>query len=271
MRTVTSKDSTPIAFDQVGQGPSLILVGGASTTRTDAASVAAALAPYFTVFAYDRRGRGDSGDTSPYAVEREVEDIESLLDAAGGTELRNRRLRCGGGRAHVCHQHGVGWRRKEIEIPDEGRTGKSLRFEFRVHNRHDGEPAVQRTDGRDLGKIGRTKQGNPGVAALARDLQRGHAVGLGTPEQRERIRHEFEGQPRLFGETAGRQIIGVAPGGRLADFDQPFLNATLEISVGKPEGDTELGRKPALGLLSAAFDVFQQPEDNSGLLNVAGL
>ena len=85
MRTVTSKDSTPIAFDQVGQGLPLILVGGASTTRTDAASVAAALAPSFTVFAYDRRGRGDSGDTSPYAVEREVEDIESLLDAAGGT------------------------------------------------------------------------------------------------------------------------------------------------------------------------------------------
>ena len=85
MRTVTSKDGARIAFDQSGQGPALILVGGASTTRADEASLAAALAPYFTVFAYDRRGRGDSGDTAPYAVEREVEDIAALIDEAGGT------------------------------------------------------------------------------------------------------------------------------------------------------------------------------------------
>lgn len=84
MRTVTSKDNTRIAFDQSGQGPSIILVGGASTTRADEASLAAALAPYFAVFAYDRRGRGDSGDTTPYAVEREVEDIAALIDEAGG-------------------------------------------------------------------------------------------------------------------------------------------------------------------------------------------
>jgi pimeloyl-ACP methyl ester carboxylesterase len=85
MKTVVSKDSTHIAFDQSGQGPALILVSGASATRADEASVAAALAPYFTVFAYDRRARGDSGDTRPYAVEREVEDIEALIDEAGGS------------------------------------------------------------------------------------------------------------------------------------------------------------------------------------------
>lgn len=85
MNTVTSKDGTPIAYDQSGQGPALILVVGASARRVDAVSIAAALAPYFTVFAYDRRGRGDSGDTLPYAVEREVEDIEALIDAAGGS------------------------------------------------------------------------------------------------------------------------------------------------------------------------------------------
>jgi pimeloyl-ACP methyl ester carboxylesterase len=85
MRSVISKDSTPIAFDQSGQGPALILVAGASATRNDEASVAAALAPYFTVFAYDRRARGDSGDTPPYTVEREVEDIESLIDEAGSS------------------------------------------------------------------------------------------------------------------------------------------------------------------------------------------
>src|SRR5215475_1777814 len=85
MTTVVSKDGTPIAFDQVGQGPALMLVSGASATRADEASMAAALATYFTVFAYDRRARGDSGDTRPYAVEREVEDLEALIDEAGGS------------------------------------------------------------------------------------------------------------------------------------------------------------------------------------------
>ena len=84
MRTVISKDGTPIAFDQSGQGPAIILVGGASSTRLAAASLTAALAPHFTVFAYDRRGRGASGDTAPYAVEREVEDIDALINEAGG-------------------------------------------------------------------------------------------------------------------------------------------------------------------------------------------
>ncbi len=85
MRTVTSKDGTTIAYDQMGEGPALILVGGATTTRSDTRSLAEALAGHCTVFNYDRRGRGDSGDTAPYAVEREVEDIEALIEVAGGT------------------------------------------------------------------------------------------------------------------------------------------------------------------------------------------
>jgi pimeloyl-ACP methyl ester carboxylesterase len=85
MSNVLSKDGTPIAFDQSGQGPALILVTGALTTRADWSSLAAHLAPHFRVFAYDRRGRGESGDTAPYAVEREVEDIEALISEAGGS------------------------------------------------------------------------------------------------------------------------------------------------------------------------------------------
>lgn len=83
--TVTSKDGTSIAFDRTGTGPGLILVGGALSERSAWAPVAGLLAPHFTVVAYDRRGRGDSGDTAPYAVEREVEDIEALIDDVGGT------------------------------------------------------------------------------------------------------------------------------------------------------------------------------------------
>jgi len=85
MEKVISKDGTEIAFDRRGEGPSLVLVTGAMATRADTASVAASLAPYFTVFAYDRRGRGDSGDTPPYAVEREIEDLQAMIDEAGGS------------------------------------------------------------------------------------------------------------------------------------------------------------------------------------------
>jgi pimeloyl-ACP methyl ester carboxylesterase len=79
-----SKDGTTIAFDRSGDGPPIILVGGALADRSAAAQLSAQLAPHLTVIAYDRRGRGDSGDTAPYAVEREVEDIEALIVAAGG-------------------------------------------------------------------------------------------------------------------------------------------------------------------------------------------
>jgi len=81
----TSKDGTDIAIERSGSGPAVILVSGASVDRWGNAGIAAQLAPGFTVFNYDRRGRGDSGDTLPYAVEREVEDIEAVLQAAGGS------------------------------------------------------------------------------------------------------------------------------------------------------------------------------------------
>lgn len=86
MDTVTSKDGTRIAYDTIGQGPTVILVAGAFCSRYfwSGPELAKLLAPHFTVYNYDRRGRGDSGDTRPYAIEREVEDIEALIDEAGG-------------------------------------------------------------------------------------------------------------------------------------------------------------------------------------------
>ncbi len=87
MKTVTSKDGTRIAYDERGQGPALILIGGAMSFRnfSGALELAGLLSPHFTVINYDRRGRGDSGDTEPYAVEREVEDIAAIIQAAGGS------------------------------------------------------------------------------------------------------------------------------------------------------------------------------------------
>jgi pimeloyl-ACP methyl ester carboxylesterase len=84
MIKVLSADGTVIAADRTGIGPTLVLVAGALTTRTAFAPLAELLAPHFTVYAYDRRGRGDSGDTQPYAVDREIEDLAAVIAAAGG-------------------------------------------------------------------------------------------------------------------------------------------------------------------------------------------
>ena len=92
MSTAKSKDGTSIAYEAIGQGPAVILVDGALGFRAfgSAPEVAKLLAPAFTVYTYDRRGRGESGATGPVTsdhetVAREVEDIEALIDAAGGS------------------------------------------------------------------------------------------------------------------------------------------------------------------------------------------
>jgi pimeloyl-ACP methyl ester carboxylesterase len=88
IKKVQSADGTSIAFETAGNGPPVILVGGAFCDRSALVSgtpLAALLAPRFTVFSYDRRGRGDSEDTPPYAIDREVEDLAALITVAGGS------------------------------------------------------------------------------------------------------------------------------------------------------------------------------------------
>jgi pimeloyl-ACP methyl ester carboxylesterase len=84
-QAVTSRDGTRITFDKLGKGPALIVVGGALSDRSGSAELAELLASHLTVYSYDRRGRGESGDTQPYSVQREIEDIEALIDSAGGS------------------------------------------------------------------------------------------------------------------------------------------------------------------------------------------
>jgi pimeloyl-ACP methyl ester carboxylesterase len=84
VQTVISRDGTKIAYDKLGSGPPVILVNGALSDRAASSDLASLMAGRFTAYSYDRRGRGDSGDTQPYAVAREIEDIEALIDHAGG-------------------------------------------------------------------------------------------------------------------------------------------------------------------------------------------
>ena len=86
MPTVTSADGTTIGYEHTGSGPALVLVDGAMCYRAAGPMrpLAEALKDTFTVYAYDRRGRGESSDTAPYAVAREVEDLRAVIEAAGG-------------------------------------------------------------------------------------------------------------------------------------------------------------------------------------------
>jgi pimeloyl-ACP methyl ester carboxylesterase len=82
---VKSTDGTVIAYEKSGQGPAVVVVGGVMGDRSQQAPLAALLESHFTVLNYDRRGHGESGNTEPYAVDREVEDLDAILDQAGGS------------------------------------------------------------------------------------------------------------------------------------------------------------------------------------------
>jgi pimeloyl-ACP methyl ester carboxylesterase len=84
MQTVNSADGTEIAFERSGGGPALVIVGGALADHHFYGPLANELSRRFTVYTYDRRGRGESGEAGPYAVERELEDLAALIDHAEG-------------------------------------------------------------------------------------------------------------------------------------------------------------------------------------------
>jgi pimeloyl-ACP methyl ester carboxylesterase len=85
METVTSADGTPIAYEGSGSGPAIVACSGAFCDRLSSAPLAEHLADRYTVYRFDRRGRGDSGDTPPWAVGREVEDLAAMIAATGET------------------------------------------------------------------------------------------------------------------------------------------------------------------------------------------
>jgi pimeloyl-ACP methyl ester carboxylesterase len=84
LETVTSADGTRIALERIGDGPPVILIGGAFNDRTTVAGLAAILAPQVTAVTYDRRGRGASGDSPAYSVQAEIDDLTAVIAYVGG-------------------------------------------------------------------------------------------------------------------------------------------------------------------------------------------
>ena len=163
MPTVSSIDGTTIAYDKVGEGPALILVDGALSVHSSGgkSELARLLAPHFTVYGYDRRGRGGSGDTLPYAVEREIEDIEALVDHAGGS-------------AFLYGHSSGGTLTLQAAVTLGGRVGKIAIYEAP----HNDDPDAQESWSRYLRDLDR----------LLADGRRGDAVALfmrfvGTPDE----------------------------------------------------------------------------------------
>ncbi|MDQ1662293.1 MAG: hypothetical protein QOJ68_2273 [Blastococcus sp.] len=87
MEKVLSTDGTPISYQCSGAGPALVLVVGAFCDRSTTADLTPLLAPHFTVYEYDRRGRGSSGDSPDYSIDREIDDLAALIADAGGSAL----------------------------------------------------------------------------------------------------------------------------------------------------------------------------------------
>ena len=87
MRKVVSRDGTTIAYERAGDGPPIVLLNGAFRDHTIFDALVPELAPHCTTYVYDRRGRGESGDSPAYAVEREIEDLEAVIEEAGGQAM----------------------------------------------------------------------------------------------------------------------------------------------------------------------------------------
>ena len=195
MNTLTSHDGTTIAYDKRGDGPATILVDGALTVHSSGSGseLAELLSPFFTVFGFDRRGRGASGDTLPYAVDREIDDIEALIDRAGGSPFlyghssggplaMRAALRLGSKVSKIAmneppYNNDPGaqesWSRYLTQLREalaEGRRGDAVALFMRFV----GTPAEQ-VDGM------RSEPFWPGIEAVAPTLAYDHAAILGEP------------------------------------------------------------------------------------------
>lgn len=192
--TVRSADGTTIAVDRTGEGPPVVMVLGAFCDRSSGESLGALLAADYTVFAYDRRGRGDSGDSARYAVEREVEDLAAVVALTGGAPFVYGHS-SGGALALEAAARGVGVAKLAVYEPpysgrDAGPEFAAQLDELAATGR--GEEASERflaLTGAPPEVIGRIKSGPgwPRMTALAHTLSHELALGNGGSPPAERF------------------------------------------------------------------------------------
>ena len=211
MQTVTSQDGTTIAYDQTGQGPVIILVVGALCTRSTSGAVdlAQRLSSQFTVLNYDRRGRGESGDTAPYSIGREVEDLAALIDVAGGP-------------AHLYGHSSGGALVLEAALLLGERVGRLALYEVPYND----DPSVQPAWQAYLADLGPLLAAGRRGDALARFMRQ-----VGTPDEQIAGMRRAPFWPALealaptmaYDHAALLGPDGTVPSDRVADLEHPAL------------------------------------------------
>jgi len=232
MNKVGSADGTPIAFERFGSGLPVVVVGGASCDRAKMREMAQGLADHFTVVNYDRRGRGDSGDTAPYAVQREIEDLGALIAEAGGAAAVYGHS-SGAGLALHAAAHGLPITRLVLHDPPFVPAG-----EFEQAARKHGEElrSLLRQDRRgDAAALFMTWTGVP-AEAVARMRDEPWWAGL------EAIAHTLAYDSEVMGDISRGGTIPTDQVGRVR-------TATLVVNGGAcPEWMIDTGRRIADGI-----------------------
>lgn len=237
MEKTQSRDGTPLAHTRTGTGPALVLVSGALSTGATLAPLAAALADRFEVLVYDRRGRGESGDTPPYAVDREVEDLAALTATLGG-EACLYGVSSGGALALRAAASGLPVRRVAVyEVPyarDDAAVAARAEYSERLTQalrggRHgDAVELFLRLTGLGEDVIGRARQSPlwAGLESVAPSLAYDDAVlgdgrpprealaGIGVP-----VLALAGGAGAASMRAAAREIAETVPGGRYGELE----------------------------------------------------
>ncbi|MFC4502017.1 MULTISPECIES: alpha/beta fold hydrolase [Streptomyces] len=226
-----SRDGTELAYARVGQGPAVILVSGAMSTGGTTAPLGDLLADRFTAVRYDRRGRGESGDTAPYAVAREVEDLAALIDAVGG-EAALYGMSSGGALALEAAASGLPVRRVAVYEPPFALGEEALRER--------GEYTARLTEALALGRRGDAVELFLRLTGLAEEMI-----------QRARQSPMWEGMEAIAPSLAYDDAVmggGRVPRERLASLEVPVLavaggagprwlrDATRAVAEAAPQG-----------------------------------
>ncbi len=245
MNTVTSLDGTVIAFEQLGSGLSVIIVGGLLCDRAKTHPLATELAKHVTAINYDRRGRGDSGDTAPYAIEREFDDLAALIAAAGGKASVYGHS-SGAGLALRAAAHGLPITRLVLHEPPYARDVEVERQSAKAF-------------AEQLGPILAQRRHSDAVALVMTEI-----MGM-APEMIEQMRAEpWWAQLEAMAPTIAYDslIMGDNQGGTVPidALDAVTVPTLVLVGGASPEGMIDVGQQVANGLPNGRFRLLEDQE-----------